>query len=150
MRRFVDKALSTTLVVLMSAMVINVLWQVFSRYILEAPSPFTDELARFLLIWVSLLGATFASSKKMHISIDLTSARLSPDNQKTLGITNNLIIVGFVLAVLVVGGSNLVYITFTLGQFSPALQIPLAAVYIVLPISGLLIAYYKLQDLLTI
>ena len=46
----------------------------------------------------------------------------------------------------VIGGSRLVYITFVLGQFSPALQIPLSIIYSVLPVSGLLIIFYKLSD----
>ncbi len=147
MRQMVDKVLGTCLAILMAVMVINVLWQVFSRYILGAPSPFTDELARFLLIWVGVLGASFASGKKMHIAIDLTSSRLSADNQKVLKAIINVMIIGFVFAVMVVGGGNLVYITFALQQFSPALQIPLGIVYLVLPVGGLLIAYYKIADL---
>jgi len=54
----------------------------------------------------------------------------------------------FALLVLVIGGSRLVYITFILGQKSPALQVPLAWVYMVLPISGLLIIFYKFNDLI--
>jgi len=50
---------------------------------------------------------------------------------------------------MVVGGSRLVYISFTLGQTSPALQIPLAFVYAVIPVSGILIVYYKITDLLS-
>ncbi len=147
MRRVIDQGLENFLVILMSVMVINVLWQVFSRYVLGIPSSFTDELARFLLIWVGVLGAAYASGKNMHISINLTSKRLSAGNQRILNIINSLIILGFVLAVLIIGGSGLVYITFTLKQFSPALQIPLASVYVILPISGLLIFYYKISDL---
>jgi TRAP-type C4-dicarboxylate transport system permease small subunit len=147
MRAKVDKVLNIMLVALMSVMVINVLWQVFSRYILGTPSSFTDELARFLLIWVGILGASYVSGKNMHIAINLTSSRLSPKKQKILATVNSLIIIGFVLATMVVGGCYLVYMTFILDQNSPALQIPLALVYLVLPVSGLLITYYKLSDL---
>jgi len=148
MRHAINKALGNFLVVLMSIMVINVLWQVFSRYVLGAPSSFTDELARFLLIWVGILGATYASGKNMHIAINLSANRLSPGGQKVLKVIINLIILGFVITVLLVGGANLVYITFTLEQFSSALQIPLAFVYLILPIGGLLIIYFKVSDLL--
>lgn len=149
MKIIIDKALESCLIILMAIMVVNVLWQVFTRYIIGDPSSFTDELARFLLIWVGVLGATLVSSKKMHISINLTSSRLSVPNQRVLNTINSLIIVSFALGVLVVGGGNLVYITLILKQFSPALQIPLAVVYMVLPISGLLIIYYKMSDLLS-
>ncbi len=53
----IDKLLATFLVIIMTAMVLNVLWQVASRFILGSPSSFTDELARYLMIWVGILGA---------------------------------------------------------------------------------------------
>ncbi len=146
-RKTVDKVLETILIVLMAVMVINVLWQVFSRFILQAPSSFTDELARFLLIWVGVLGATLASGKKLHIAINLLSNKLNTQQKRVLRIINNLIITVFAFCVLVIGGSRLVYITYVLDQNSASLQIPLAVVYLVLPVSGLLVAYYKLSDI---
>jgi TRAP-type C4-dicarboxylate transport system permease small subunit len=50
----------------------------------------------------------------------------------------------FALTIMLIGGSNLVYITFILGQKSAALQIPLAYVYGIIPFSGLLVIYYQL------
>ena len=50
---------------------------------------------------------------------------------------------------MVVGGLRLVYITYLLDQYSPALGLPLALVYLVIPISGLLIIYYKITDMMT-
>ena len=50
---------------------------------------------------------------------------------------------------MVVGGLRLVYITYVLDQYSPALGLPLALLYLVIPISGLLIIYYKIADMLT-
>ena len=67
----IDKILEWTLVVSMSLLVIDVLWQVFSRFILQDPSSFTEELARFLLIWVGLLGAAYAAGQRMHLAVDL-------------------------------------------------------------------------------
>jgi TRAP-type C4-dicarboxylate transport system permease small subunit len=51
---------------------------------------------------------------------------------------------------MVIGGLRLVYITYVLDQHSPALQIPLAAVYFAIPLSGILIIYYKITDILTL
>ena len=58
-------------------------------------------------------------------------------------------IILFCLFAMVVGGLRLVYITYVLDQFSPALGLPLALVYLVIPVSGLLIIYYKISDILT-
>jgi len=53
----------------------------------------------------------------------------------------------FCIFTFIIGGSRLVYITYILEQFSPALQIPLAFVYLVIPISGILIVYYKIYEI---
>ena len=68
--RVVDRILSTVCVTLMVALVACVVWQVFSRYVLGAPSTSTDEMARFLFIWVGLLGAAFTLGQKKHLAMD--------------------------------------------------------------------------------
>lgn len=134
----------------MGLLVLDVVWQVFSRYILNAPSTFTDELARFLLIWVSLLGAAYFSGKNEHIAINVLPTRLSPDRRRKLNIFIRVLIIGFVFSVLVVGGSFLVYYTYTYYQITPSLQIPMALIYLIGPISGILIIYYKISDIINI
>ena len=150
LRKRIDKILGRTLVVIMSIMVINVLWQVFTRYVTGNPSSFTDELARYLMIWIGILGAAFVSGKNMHVAIDILPSRASVKTQKKIKTIVTLIIILFVFFAFIVGGSRLVYISHILGQQSPALQIPLAVVYLIIPISGLLIIYYKVSDLLNL
>lgn len=147
MRNTIDKSLRTVVAGLMGALVVNVVWQVFSRYVLQSPSIFTDELARFLLIWVSMLGAAYYSGQNMHIAIDLFPRSLSPLNRNRLHIFISSLIILFVFFVFVIGGGYLVYTTYSYLQITPALQVPMAAVYTVGPISGLLIIYYKFSDI---
>ena len=147
LRKQVDHILGVFLAAIMAIMTINVLWQVFTRFVMGTPSSFTDELARYLMIWVGVLGAAYISGKRMHVAIDLFPSKLKPENQKKLKIVVNLIIIVFCSSALVIGGIRLVYITFTLGQYSPALQIPLGIVYLVIPLSGILIIYYKISDI---
>ncbi|MDO5980053.1 TRAP transporter small permease [Flavivirga sp. MEBiC05379] len=148
LRNKIDRILSTVLVIIMAVMVVNVLWQVFTRFVIGTPSSFTDELARYLMIWVGVLGAAYISGRRMHVAIDLLPTRLNKEGQQKLKIISNSIIILFCFFAMVIGGVRLVYITFTLEQYSPALQIPLAVVYLVIPISGLLIIYYKISDIL--
>lgn len=147
-RNKIDKVLAKLLIIIMSIMVINVLWQVFSRYVIGAPSSFTDELARYLMIWIGILGAAYVSGRNRHVAIDVLPSRLSAKTQKKLSLIVRILIILFCLFALVIGGSRLVYITYVLDQYSPALQVPLALVYMVIPISGLLIIYYKTSDIL--
>ncbi|CAM3434239.1 TRAP transporter small permease [Zobellia roscoffensis] len=148
LRKNIDKVLAYFLVTIMGIMVLNVLWQVFSRFLLGSPSSFTDELARYLMIWIGILGAAYVSGKNLHVAIDVLPKRFSERTQKKLQLVVHWLVILFSLGALVIGGSRLVYITHVLDQHSPALQVPLSVVYLVIPISGILIIYYKISDLL--
>lgn len=138
----VDAALGWLLVVLMGLAVVNVLWQVFTRFVLSDPSAFTDELARYLLIWVGLFGAAYASGKRAHLAIDLLRTRLRGRAVHWHGIFVGTVVMLFAALVMVVGGWRLVSLSFLLGQTSAALQVPLGVVYLALPASGALIVFY--------
>jgi len=147
LRKNIDKVLEKFLAALMAILVVDVLWQVISRYVLSSPSSFTDELAGFLLIWVGLFGAAYVAGKNEHLAIDLLVQRSGPARRKLLEIFISICIIVFSLTVLVVGGAWLVYTRFALNVKSAALEIPLGYVYIVLPIAGLLIVFFTADNL---
>jgi len=146
MRQRVDKTIEIVLIFLMSILVIDVLWQVFSRYVLTAPSSFTDELAGFLLIWVGLLGAAYVAGKNEHLAIDLMLQKLKGKKKRNLQTFINIVVGVFALVVMVIGGSWLVYTRFYLAVNSAALALPLGYVYLIVPISGILIIYYSIDN----
>lgn len=69
--RLVNRVIAIFSVLLSAILVVCVVWQVISRYVLGAPSIVTDELARFLFMWVGLIGAAYATGLKRHLAIDL-------------------------------------------------------------------------------
>jgi len=140
----VDNVVGTSLVILMSLMVLNVTWQVISRYVLMNPSSFTDELSRYMLIWLGMLGAAYVAGQDKHLAIDLLPQKLTGKPKQNLLIVINVVIIFFAVAVMVMGGLNLVYITFILDQKSATLQVPLAFVYTIIPFSGLIVTYYQI------
>lgn len=144
MKNTIDNILEKVLITIMSVLVIDVLWQVLSRYILSSPSSFTDELAGFLLIWVGVLGAAYVAGKQEHLAIDLLIQKSSEETQKKLQLVINIVIALFALTVMVIGGSWLVITRFQFNVSSAALHLPLGYVYLVLPLSGLLILYYSI------
>ncbi|MAZ27729.1 MAG: TRAP transporter permease DctQ [Cytophagaceae bacterium] len=147
MKAKLDKILGAFLVFLMAMIVLAVLWQVFSRYVLQAASSFTEEVARYLLIWIGILGAAYASGQQDHLAINILPPKLSPANRIKLRIGINILIILFSILALIIGGGNLVYVNYELGQYSAALGLPLGFVYMVLPISGVLIVFYKVIEL---
>ncbi len=140
MKNRIDNLLGMVLVTMMVLMTLDVLWGVFTRYALGNQASWTEELARFLLIWIGLLGAAYASGQQLHLSIDLLK-------KKPVRLIA-LIIILFAGATMVVGGANLVLLTASLGQTSPALHLPMSVIYAMVPVSGLLIIYYRLPDLI--
>ena len=140
----VDQVMGAALVILMSLMVLNVTWQVISRYVLMNPSSFTDELSRYMLIWLGMLGAAYVAGQDKHLAIDLFPQKLTGKPKQNLLIIINVVIIFFAVAVMVMGGLNLVYITFILDQKSATLQVPLAFVYTIIPFSGLVVTYYQI------
>ncbi len=161
-RRVIDKALEKVMILTMIVLVLDVLWQVMFRYLnkllvnqfsYQIPTKyyaFTDELAGFLLIWVALLGAAYATGMKQHLAIDLLITKLSDSGKRVLSRLINLLVFAFAISVLVVGGIWLVYTRFYLGQVSSTMEIPIGFVYLIVPVSGLLISYYAAVDFFTL
>jgi len=145
-----NRVLEVFLVFLMTVLVLDVLWQVFSRYLLSSPSSFTDELAGFLLIWVGVLGAAYVAGRKEHLAIDILIQKSPPARQRLLLHLIHSLIFLFALSVMVTGGVVLMYTRFVLQVKSAALQLPLGYVYIVLPISGLIIMYYEVLHIINL
>lgn len=138
-----NKIIESLLVIIFAALVLDVVWQVASRYLIGQSSSFTEEFARFALIWLAILGAAYINGQpEGHLSMDFLVDKLSPQKQKARRRNIQFFMILFAVVVMIIGGGNLVYITLKLGQTSPALHVPLGYVYAIVPVSGLLIVYF--------
>ena len=146
--QLLDRVLKTLLVVLFSALVIMTVWQVLSRYVLNSPSAFTEEAARYLMIWVSLLGSSYVFRLRLNIGLDLLTRKLSGTARRTAETVALTAALLFALLILIVGGSRLVELTWSLNQVSAVLGLPMAQVYLVIPLSGVFILLYTLEQML--
>jgi len=146
--KWIDKALSTLLIALMGLMVMVVTWQVVTRFLLPTPSSYTEELARYLLIWIGVLGSSYALRTSAHLGIDILSTKLKGKQKDALTLLIYSLVILFATLILVIGGIKLVMLTFTLEQTSAALGIKMGYIYSVLPLSGLLMIYYSIQFIL--
>jgi len=143
----IDKLLQKLLIALMALLLIDVSWQVLTRFLLESPSSFTEELARFLLIWIGLLGSAHAYRHKMHLGVDIITKSLDAKKAKIMASFVQIITIAFAVSVLIYGGSNLMLLAFKLNQTSPSMQINMGIVYIALPLSGLLFSLFAIEQL---
>ncbi|MFP7287381.1 TRAP transporter small permease [Shouchella clausii] len=133
--------------ILMATMVFVAIWQVVTRYILGSPSTFSEEFLRYSLIWVTMIGGAYAFHLKKHIAIEMLVNRFSDATQKRVRQLVQLFLIAFALLVMVYGGIQLV--SLTMSQQTVSLGIPMGFVYLSLPISGLLITWFCLTELLT-
>jgi TRAP-type C4-dicarboxylate transport system permease small subunit len=146
--RYVDALLRALIMVLMAVMVIAVTWQVITRYVFSRPSSYTEELATFLLIWISLLGGAYALRVRAHLGIDVLVQRLRPARRRVAEYLAYLAVITFAVVVLIYGGARLMYVTLHLEQLSPAFQLPVGYVYSVIPLSGVLMIFYSVVGML--
>ncbi|WP_067582259.1 TRAP transporter small permease [Endozoicomonas ascidiicola] len=137
----------TSLSILLVACVVI---QVFSRYVLNAPSTLTDEMARFLFIWVGLMGAAYALGQKRHLAIDLLIMKLEnkPVQLKGLKLLISVISMVFAAIIMVYGGGSLMLKTLATGQVSPSLGIEMGLVYAAIPLSGCFMLIYLFEEFL--
>ena len=144
MKRVLDRFLETLLMASVAVLVIDVLWQVFTRFVIGRPSSWTEELATFLLIWVSLLGAAVALGRGAHLGIDYFTNMLPKNTRIQTEIFVFAVVSLFSFLVMFVGGISLVMQTLALEQISGALLVPMGYVYLAVPISGAFLVLYSL------
>jgi TRAP-type C4-dicarboxylate transport system permease small subunit len=151
-----ESALRVVLCVLVTVMTVTVVWQVASRLLarvsvayglplLIEPSRWTEELASFQLGWLALLGAAYALRKHEHLGFDFLYLKMRPAAQKWTERLVRGLVIAFSLVVLVYGGMRLVLMTSQLHQTTAGLQWPMAVIYGVIPVTGLLMAVFALD-----
>ena len=143
----VCRILEWFMIMIFALLVLDVLFQVFSRYLLGTSFTWTEEFARFALIWMTILGAAYLSGKKEHLSMDFLYQKFSEANKRKASILIEVLIFLFALIIMVIGGLNLVYTTLHLEQLSGTLRIPLGYVYAIMPFSGFLIMCFSIYHI---
>ncbi len=145
LKKMLVQLLKFILIVAFTALVVDVLWGVASRYLLGAQSSWTEELARVLLIWVVLLGSAFAFGEKAHLGVDYLVEKFDSFSKMMVAITVNLIVLIFSVIVFLIGGMEAVLETFNSEQTMMAIGISKGYVYMVVPISGVFFVIFCLE-----
>ena len=138
-----DKTLELLTIISMGVLVIDVVWQIFSRFVLNHPSSWTEEFATFLLMWVGLLGAAVAVNRTAHLGVDFLVMKLPSRFKIAVELIVYLLVGAFAVMVMIIGGIELVQTTLVTNQTSPALNWKMGYVYLCLPISGFFITVYS-------
>ena len=137
------RLLEAALILAVAVLVLDVLWGVFTRYALSGQAKWSEELARFLLVWISLLGGAVAFGERAHLGVDYFVGKFDPAARKFVTIIGQLVVLLFAVTIFIVGGYNLVADTLTIGQTTPALGLEMGHVYLAVPIAGVFIILFN-------
>lgn len=143
-RTVLDRVVVTVCSIWLLAMVAMTCWQIISRYLLGAPSTYTEEFLRFSLVWVSMLAMTYVAGLRKHVRFTLFSDKASGYLQRYWQVLIELAFLAFAIFILIQGGYNASSIT--MSQISPSLSLPMGYVYSALPVAGCLLAAYSLLN----
>ena len=164
------RLLEITLIVAVLILVLDVLWGVVTRwsgslvvwladkditawsFLPRGQNELTEEIARFVLVWVAMLGSAVAFGEKAHLGVDYFVGKLHPSAQKFMSIIGLIVVLIFTATIFLVGGGritldNMQQITPALG---PAIGLKMGHVYLALPIAGIFIILFTIEQLFEI
>lgn len=142
--RAVDKMLAALSVALFAVLVVVVVWQVFARQVLNVPQTWTEEAARYLFVWLGLFSAALVFSERGHIAVDFVARKAPPTGQRVVAIVVQVVIALFALLILVFGGWLVAGGAW--NQSLSSLPVTLGQMYLVMPITGVLIAFTAVNN----
>jgi len=159
------RVLEYALILAVAALVGSVVWGVMTRasgdivasysggsetgiwaWLPNGQAQWTEELAKFLLIWVSLLGGAVAFGRGSHLGVDYFVGKLDRSVSQWSRMVVHAVVLFFAIAVLVVGGTQVVLNTLAMEQTTPVLGWKMGHVYLALPISGVFVTLFTLDN----
>lgn len=140
-----EKAEEWLLVASLIAVVILVILQVFFRYVIHASLGWSEEIARYALIWITWISTSYAVRKHSHIRVEFIKDMFSDKVKKYIEFI--VLSLWFLLALfLAVEGTKLVMTIYGTGQVSPSTQLPIWFIYMAVPIGGTLMCIRLIQE----
>ncbi|NYF25631.1 TRAP transporter small permease [Sporosarcina sp. JAI121] len=136
-----DKILAGVCATLLAFMTVLATYQVITRYVFKSPSTISEDLLSYSFVWVSLLGTALVFGQKDHMRLSLFSDKLKGIKQLVLSISSELLVAAIAVIVFLVGGKE--FMGVGAMQISPTLDIQMHWIYIILPLSGVLIVIYN-------
>lgn len=141
----INKVLAALCTILLVFMTFLVIWQVFTRYVLNDPASFTEELVRYSLIWTGFIGAAYAFSTREHMALTFLRDKLEPNKKRFVTIGVDVLILLFAFAILFIGGTKLAFAASM--EYSALLGVPRSLVYAMAPVSGLFIVIIQIINI---
>ena len=121
------------------------LYQIITRYVFNSPSTLSEELLTFSFTWMALLSTALVFGKRDHMKMEFVANLFKGKSGLTLSIISEVLVLIFSALVLVYGGISITKLT-TL-QVTASLGIPMSYIYVIVPVSGILIIIYNILNI---
>jgi TRAP-type C4-dicarboxylate transport system permease small subunit len=122
----IEKIIVYLCYILVSLMVINTTVGVFFRFILNNAISWTDELGRYMMIWVGFFGCYLAARDNSHVGVEMFVELFKPGVRRVFHVAARLVVIAFLVIVLAKSGEQLGLLSI---QKSSALEIPMVVPY---------------------
>jgi len=126
---------------LLAVMVATTFLQVFFRYVIFHSLPWSEEVSRYALVWLTFIGASYGLRCGVHVAVEALVETLPPGARRLLK-AGSYALTAFLGAVLAVYGFKLAQVN--MGQLSPSLHIPIGLAYAAVPVGGVCLFIHAL------
>ena len=131
----VRRAVQHVIILMFAVLIATVFYQVLARYLFNAPPSWSEELARFLQVWIALLASALCIQQGMHLGVDYLLHAVPPRGRAALEVLVHVLVTGFLLLLLVQGVKIL---EVAAVQTSPAMGINMWYAYLAVPVGAVL------------
>lgn len=139
----IDALIMKVVFVAIVGMIVSISLQIIFRVFFDALT-WTEELSRYLLVWATFLGSTLAYKRSMHISVTFCVDLFKNTAKKIVIVLSILLSLVFFVVVVYFG---IKYMAMQSRQVSAALRVPMRWVYIVIPISFIVMAIHGVRGI---
>lgn len=144
MKDAIMKFLGSVIIFLFAAMTLIGTYQIVTRYFFNRPSTISEELLTYSFTWMSLLASAYVFGKKDHMRIGFLADKITGSVKKYLEFSIELLAFVFAGVVMVYGGSSITKLTMI--QTTASLRIPMGYVYVIVPVTGVLIMVFSIMN----
>ena len=141
---WLDKFEIGAVTLLLSAMTVVVFLQIFFRFVIKGPLPWSEELARYLMVWAVFIGASMGAKEGAHIGVKALVSVLPLPAKRVAVVLAGLLSLAFCLLIVVLSWEVVMFQTSS-GQLSPAMEIPIYWAYLAVPVGSLLMGLRFIQ-----
>ena len=141
----IEKVTGAFCVLVFAIMTAVTLFGVFFRYVMQNPFQWTEELARYLMIWMVFIGINIALRKEEHIKIPLLAERVPPFAAKVMGYTVDLMVAYFLIILLKQG----YLMTINTGMTASTMHFSMHWIFMAVPMAAFLTLIQLLLNLIS-